>query len=78
MAKRSACLPLSRRVCLSVCAERGALGARGAPLGAAPHARAWSCVAMADERLNQIFDAMDADKSGEIAPLEFIDHMLGT
>ena len=30
------------------------------------------------ERLNQIFDAMDADKSGEVTPAEFIDHMLGT
>ena len=30
------------------------------------------------ERLNQIFDAMDADKSGEVTPLEFMDHMLGT
>ena len=30
------------------------------------------------ERLNRIFDAMDADRSGEVTPLEFIDHMLGT
>ena len=30
------------------------------------------------ERLNGIFNAMDADKSGEVTPLEFIDHMLGT
>ena len=38
-------------------------------------------IGMADhhhERLNQIFDAMDADRSGEVTPLEFIDHMLGT
>ena len=30
------------------------------------------------ERLNGIFNAMDADKSGEVTPLEFMDHMLGT
>ena len=33
---------------------------------------------MADhhERLNQTFDAIDADRSGEITPAELIDHML--
>ena len=30
------------------------------------------------ERLNRIFDAMDADRRGEVTPAEFIDHMLGT
>ena len=43
--------------------------------------RASRSVGMADrhhERLNGIFNAMDADKSGEVTPLEFIDHMLGT
>ena len=33
---------------------------------------------MADhhERLNQAFNAIDADRSGEISPAEFIDHFL--
>ena len=41
--------------------------------------RASRSVGMADhhERLNQAFDAIDADRSGEITPAELIDHMLG-
>ena len=57
---------------------RSAFGARGAPLGAATPTRASRCIGLANhhhERLNQIFDAMDADKSGEITPAEFIDHL---
>ena len=52
---------------------------RGARRSAPPHTRASRSVGMADhhERLNQTFDAIDADRSGEITPAELIDHMLG-
>ena len=67
-------MPVTKRAREQV-AALGARRARRKPT------RASRSVGMADhhhERLNQIFDAMDADRSGEITPLEFIDHMLGT
>ena len=48
-------------------------GAAAAPAGAAP-----SAGMAGHERLNSIFDCIDADKSGEISPEELIVHLLST
>ena len=75
------CGDLSLKDPLSVCHKTARAGHQALGARRARCPRASRSVGMADrhhERLNGIFNAMDADKSGEVTPLEFIDHMLGT